>query len=491
MGRGTTVCRPFMPESIEDEFIGADLGDARREARLGRVAGRLFAAPGASISAACGGWKESMGAYRLLHSAPVTPQALLAPHREALLQRAAAQPCVLVIQDTTELDFTTMKTMAGRGPLNDEQRRGFLLHSLYAVSAEGLPLGILEATVLTRAEEDFRQGAKRKKKPIAEKESYRWVEGYLRTQEAARRLPACEVFSISDREGDIYEVFAAWAQAGQTPGPRAQWIIRGRQDRALEGLGVEAPQKLFAALAAAPELGTIDFAVTAKRQPKKRQGTTVQTVRSARTVRQRLRALRVTPRPPFRRGSKLPAVSFWAVLAEEIDPPPEEEPLRWLLLTSVEVTTPAAARRLVALYLRRWDIEVFHRVLKTGCRVEQIQLKAAPAVQNCLILYLIISWRLLYLTHLGRQCPALPCGSVFSEAEWKSACLVAAAKKIGGYHKGQPLQEPLLGEFIALVAKFGGHLGRRGDKPPGAQALWQGLARVRDFACAWEAIHQG
>ena len=480
-----------MPDRIEDEFMGAELGDARREARLARVAGQLFEVPGGSISAACGGWKESMGAYRLLHSRQVTPRAVLAPHREALLQRASEQLCVLVIQDTTEIDFTAMKTMVGRGPLNDEHRRGFLLHSLYAVSAAGLPLGILEAEVFRREEEDFGQGAKRKQKPIQEKESYRWVEGYLRTAEAARRLPASEVFSISDREGDIYEVFAAWAQASQVPGPRAQWIIRGRQDRALEGLGVESPQKLFAALAQAPELGTIDFEVRAKRQPKKRRGTTVQAVRSARLVRQRLRAMEVTPRPPFRRGKKLAAVSFWAVLAEEIDPPPEEEPLRWLLLTSVEVRTPAAARRILTLYLRRWDIEVFHRVLKTGCRVEQIQLKAEQAVHNCLILYLIISWRLLYLTHLGRQCPTLPCGSIFSEAEWKSACLVAAAKKIRGYDKAQPLREPLLGEFIALVAKFGGHLGRRGDKPPGAQAIWQGLARVRDFACAWEAIHPG
>jgi hypothetical protein len=216
----------------------------------------------------------------------------------------------------------------------------------------------------------------------------------------------------------------------------------------------------------------------------------VQAVRSARVVRQQLRALRITPRPPYRRAGPLPAVSFWAVLAEEIDPPPGEEPLRWLLLTSLEVTTPEAARRILALYLRRWDIEVFHRVFKTGCRVEQIQLKEAHAVRNCLTLYAIIAWRLLYLTHLGRQCPTLPCSLVFTEAEWRATCTVAAAKRIGGYKNGQPLREPLLGEFIVLVAQLGGHLGRRGDKPPGAQALWQGLARVRDFACTWEAIHQ-
>ena len=225
--------------------------------------------------------------------------------------------------------------------------------------------------------------------------------------------------------------------------------------------------------------------MSAKRGPKQAL------VRRARTVRQRLRVLQVTPRPPKRpRGGKLPTVSFWAVLAEEIDPPTEEEPILWLLLTSLEVTTLDAARRVLALYLRRWDIEVFHRVLKTGCRVEQIQLKDAQAVRNGLTLYTIIAWRLLYLTHLGRRCPQLPCSALFSEAEWKATCTVAAAKKINGYKKGEPLCEPTLGEFLTLVAKFGGHLGRRRDKPPGAQVIWQGLARVRDFACTLEAIYQ-
>src|SRR5215207_4118469 len=113
-----------MPDRIEHEFLGVELGDARRNRRLGRVAADLAKAPAASISAACGGWAESMAAYRLLHAPEVTPDAILAPHQRALLTRAATVPCVLVIQDTTELDFSHMKTMEGCGPLNDEARRG-------------------------------------------------------------------------------------------------------------------------------------------------------------------------------------------------------------------------------------------------------------------------------------------------------------------------------------------------------------------------------
>ena len=480
-----------MSERIEEEFLDVALGDKRCDERLRQVAAQLFATPGASLAGACKGWKETMAAYRLLGGRRATPEKILAPHQRLVLERAKAERCLLVIQDTTEIDLTAKKTMVGRGPLNDKNRRGFFLHSQYAVSEAGLPLGMLGATILTRTDEDFGQSRARQQRPLEEKESYRWLEGYLRAQEVARQLPEQEVISMSDREGDLYEVFAAWAKAQQEPGPRAQWLIRARQNRALEGLEGAGPKTLFAALASAPELGRIEFSVVAKRQRKKSGKTSVQTVRSAREVRQRVRAMRVTPRAPFRRGQTLPAVSFWAVLTEEIDPPEGEEPLSWLLLTSLEVPDLEAARRIIALYLRRWDIEVFHRVLKSGCRVEQIQLKEQQAVHNCVTLAMIVAWRLLYLTHLGRHCPELPCSVVFTEAEWKSTCTVAAAKKIPGYEKTAPLREPSLGEFIALIARLGGHLGRRSDPPPGAQIMWQGLARVRDFACTWEAIYQG
>lgn len=205
------------------------------------------------------------------------------------------------------------------------------------------------------------------------------------------------------------------------------------------------------------------------------------TFRSARTVRQVVRAMKITPRPPHRKGGKLEEVSFWAILAEEIDPPAGEDPIRWLLLTSKEVTTLEHARRILNLYMRRWDIEVFHRVLKTGCRVERIQLKDGQAVIKALMIYAVIAWRILYLTHLGRQCPDLPCGCVFEEAEWKSACAVVKRKKEAG--------EPSLSEFIAIIGKLGGHFGRKSDGAPGPQSIWQGLTRVRDFACAWHAFH--
>lgn len=468
-----------MAEDFTDEFAGADLNDLRRSRRLAKVALALSKSPASSISAASGGWGETMAAYRLLNCGDFAPKALIAPHGRATAARCAGHPCVAVCQDTTEFDFTHMKATKGLGPLNDEHRRGFFMHSHYVVSEQGLPLGLLDVDINLRDDATFRSAASRKQRPTAEKESQRWVDGYGKALDLAGELPDCEVFSISDREGDVFEVYQAWLDADG--GPRAEWIIRANQDRVLLNVADGDPAILFAGLRTAPVLGGIEFEIRARKGTKKVKGSTVETFRSARTAHQVVRAMKITPRPPHRKAMKLREVSFWAVLAEETNPPAGEDPICWLLLTSKEVATLEQARRILDLYMRRWDIEVFHRVLKTGCRVESIQLKTGRAVIHALMIYAVIAWRILYLTHLGRQCPDLPCGCVFEEAEWKSACAVVKRKKDAG--------EPPLSEFIGIIGKIGGHLGRKSDGAPGPQSIWQGLARVRDFACAWLAFH--
>lgn len=252
-----------MPEDFTDEFVNADLKDARRNRRLGKVAAALAKSPAASISAASGGWSETMAALRLLNCEDFAPGALIVPHGGATVGRCAGHACVAVSQDTTELDFTHMQATEGLGPLNDEHRRGFFMHSHYVVSEQGLPLGLLGADILLRDDATFRAAATRKQRPIEEKESQRWVDGYHKASELARELPDCEVFSISDREGDIFEVYQAWQRA--EGGPRAEWIIRANQDRALVKVVEGEPSVLFAALREAPLLGEIEFEVRARK----------------------------------------------------------------------------------------------------------------------------------------------------------------------------------------------------------------------------------
>lgn len=491
-----------MSDSIQSDFENIDLGDKRLGKRFLIVLGRMMDSPMKSIQSACRGWAETMAAYRLFNNLKLTPEAILAPHREALVIRAREHPCVLVIQDTSELDFSSKECLKGSGPLNSEKRRGFLAHNHYVITEDRIPLGVLNTHIYARKDEDFRK--KRKNEPIENKESYRWLKGYKEACELAEKLPDTEVFSISDREGDIYELYEHWDQLQNESSPLAHWIIRANQNRSLivdedgaENSRVDEIPKLFAQAEKGKELGTVEYELRSKEQWKKIQGNRVHTVRSNRNVRQRVRACQVTAKPPYRKGSKLPEVSFWVILAEEIDPPEGEQPIRWIILTSKPIKSFEDAQRILKLYLSRWEIEVFHRVLKTGCKVEEIQLKDNQAVLNCIVLYMIVAWRILYMTHLGRNCPNLPCSVVFEEAEWKSALAVSEHTRKKKKPKGEPKEEvtnggdppePTLGEMIQIVAQLGGHLGRKNDGPPGAQAIWQGLSRVRDFAIAWEVF---
>lgn len=470
--------------------------------------------PVKSIAAACRGWAETMAAYRLLSNIRIKPSTILTPHREAVITRAKEHRCVAVVQDTTELDFSSKKSLKSAGPLNSEKRRGFLAHTQFVITEDRLPLGIYDTHIYARKDEDFRK--KNHSIPFEEKESYRWLKGYQQACDLAETLPDTEVFSISDREGDIYEIYDHWDQLQRSNSPFAHWIIRAQHDRVLLSpdnenthpaghqtkteASVEVDtQKLFTQAAAGKELGTIEFEIKSKQYLKKVKRSNHLTTRSARTVKQRIRSCKVTIKPPRRKKSKLGNIAFWVILAEEIDPPEGEDPIRWILLTGKPVDSFEDATKILKLYLARWEIEVFHRVLKTGCKVEEIQLKDDAAILNCVVLYMIVAWRILYLTWLGRDCPELPCSVFFEEAEWKSALAVSqhtrpkkkkepdSEKQVSG--EPEPEEEPTLGEMLKIVAGLGGHLGRKNDGPPGAQVIWQGMSRVRDFAIAWQAFH--
>jgi len=468
---------------FNSEFSGINFGDSRLGARFKRVIDAMMNSPLQSISGACRGWAETMGAYRLFNNDKVTSDKIMEPHRRALVERAKLHSCIGLVQDTTELDYSTQATMQGPGVLNSPNRRGYFLHCQYVVSLDRLPLGVWNSKLVVRdslKKYDW-------KRSIEEKESYRWLEGYHHACALAKELPDQQVFSISDREGDIYEVYEARQALEKSGETGAHFLIRSNLDRLLlEAKGIDSQpllevNKLFETSRNGTALGCVQFCLSARKGFKKVKGTTRAFTRKARNVRQQIKACELTLRPPKRYNRKAPTVRIWAVVAEEIDPPEGHEPINWILLTSFPITCFADAEKIIQLYIARWDIEVFHRVLKTGCKIENIQFKTQKAFEPTLACYMVIAWRILYLTHLGRQCPDLPCSVVFDENEWRGG--LAVALKCGAPDE---LEEPTLGEMIKIVATFGGYLGRKHDGPPGAQTMWIGLTRVRDFAIALE-----
>lgn len=421
-----------------EEFRDIDLGDKRLDRRAVLLAERLSEKPEASIPEACGGWAETLAAYRFLEQDKVDWRDILAPHWQCTETRMAACPVVLCIQDTTELDFNGQQA-AGLGPLSYEAQRGLYLHPTYAVTPAREPLGVLDAWIWARQPQD----AKGQRGDI--KESARWIEGYERVAELAAQMPATRLVYVADREADIL----ALMQKAQALGHPADWLLRSQHNRSLPEGG-----KLWAAVTGGAPLGGIRFLMTS------RHG------QAARVVRQLIWAQRVEVSP-----GRLPVT---CLVAREVDPPAGVTPVEWRLLTNREVTRFDAAAELIDWYRARWEIERFFHVIKNGCQVEDLQLGTLARIERALALFMVVAWRIARLMRLGRTCPDLEASLLFNRDEWTAAYVLNKKKP--------PAQPPRLNEVVRLVAMCGGFLGRKGDKEPGVQTVWQGLQSVMMFA---------
>jgi transposase-like protein/transposase Tn5 family protein len=463
---------------IAEELQTVDLGDERLNRRFELVLERLAARPSVSIPAACQGLAETQAAYRFFDNDRVEPRKILQPHQQATLERIRQHATVLVVQDTTELDLTREQEKVG-GPLNWETQIGFLDHVLLALTPDRIPLGVVDAEIWARDTADFHKRRQKGQKPIEQKESYRWLQGYRQACALAEAAPQTTVVCISDSEGDIFECFAeAEALEGRTR--RAEWIVRAGQDRSLAD---SSAQLMLAEVAQAPVLHNFEVKVS-KRRASGGGGQKRRQPREARTAQCTLRAARVKLKAPWRKGVKMRDQEVNAVLVREENPPAGAEPIEWLLLTSLPIATLEEVQTVVEYYCCRWEIEIYFRVLKSGCGVEELQLETAERFAACLAVYMIVAWRVLFVLMMGRKCPDLPCDAVFTEEEWQSVYWVVKQQP-------PPKTAPSLAQMTELIASLGGYLGRKHDGPPGPQALWIGLQRLRDYATAWTTFGPG
>jgi hypothetical protein len=471
---------------ITDELRTADLGDRRLNRRYRLLLDRLSLKPSAKFPAACRGWAEVQAAYRFLNNPRVEAAGVLAPHQRATLQRIGAYPVVLLVQDRSEVDLTRPhERVRGAGPLNDADRLGLHVHNLLALTPQRLPLGLVHTSIWARDAQQFDQPAphkraQRKAKPITDKESYHWLAGYQQACAVATACPQTQIVCIADSEGDIYECLAAGQEPAAAGQRAAAWIVRACQDRALVSADAAAVGSLFAAVAAGPVLQSLTIEVS-KREPKSKDGRKRKQPRAARQAQVTVQAARVVLRGPYRPGGKLADVAVNAVLVREPAPPAGQEAIEWLLLTSLPIDTVEQVLQVVEYYTCRWQIEIYYRVLKSGCQVERSQLESAAAFEAYLALCLIVAWRVLYVLMLGRECPELPCDAVLEAEEWQAVYAVV--------HKAEPPSAaPPLGDMVQMIATLGGYLGRKGDGPPGPRAMWQGMQRMTDLVLGWQAF---
>jgi len=454
------------------EFHGLDLGDARLEARAIATVQTLARQARESIPVAGQSPAEIKGIYRFLDNGRVTPAALLAPHGRATRDRIRAQAEVLVLHDLTELNYTDKGVADELGYVGDNQTRGLFFDPLLAVTPDRVPLGLVDTHTWLRAKPEGK-AKDRKLWPIERKETYCWLRGYRQTCVLAAEVPHTRIIYVADRGGDIYEMYHEAACRQETP--HAEFVIRGcdygRGLAPVDAQGQAQQAKLRAHLAAQPAGGTITFALPATAE------------HPARAVTQTLRAAAVRLKAPYRKGTKLADVTVHAILLIEETPPPGQDALTWLLYTSLPIDTAADIRRVLASYFVRWEIELFFKVLKSGCTVERLYLQTADRLLKALACYWLIAWRILYCTRLGQACPDLPCTAVFTPVEWQAVYLI--------YYDTLPATPPTLQEMLHLVARSGGFVGRAGDGQPGIQTVWLGFQRAHDYALAYQRFGPG
>jgi Transposase DNA-binding len=329
-----------MSDWIETELAECQMHDARHTKRLARLLGRLSERPVGRIPTACHGWAETIAAYRVLNNPDIGVQEILSGHIHATLERIRTQEVVLLVQDTTFLNYGTTQPKAGMGTVKIKTREEYLLHPTVAFTPERVNLGVVGMKVWQRPEEPVAQ--QRKSKPIEEKESYRWLEGYQDACEVKQACPATLVVNMADREGDIQEWLVDAMR--REPHQRAEVIIRAKCNRRLAPGAAQ--RYLWAEMQQTPSLGTLTIELA--RQPE----------RPPRPVTLAVTATQVTFHGARRPGGKLPPLEVSAVYAKELSPAQAEEPVEWLLLTSLPVRDFASACTVVHWYRCRWEIEV-------------------------------------------------------------------------------------------------------------------------------------
>lgn len=409
----------------EQEFGGAKLGDSRLNVRLVASAQALGAMPGRTLSGTReGDWPAVKGYYRMIDKpdeSTLNVAAILAPHRARTVQRIMAQTTVLCIQDGTDLNYNQLDQCVGLGVLSKNQTgaqtRGLHLHSTFAVSTEGLPLGVLNAQFSAPQPKSVTDTRPAASIPIEEKKSFAWIEGLRGCVELDKQLPNTHQICVMDREADFFELFDEQRKAG-----KVDLLVRSKHDRVLSDEG----DHLFESLRGSPVCGEMVIQVprqSARSKKSKQQAKPGHLQRSATVA---LRYLDIVLRPGIYQKDKAP-IKLRVVHVQETSQPKDDDRVEWFLLTTCDVSTPAQAQQILRWYCLRWRIEDWHRVLKSGCNIEKLQHKTAERLKRTIAINLVIAWRIMLLTLLGRACPHLPAEALFSDIEMK--VLLALAKK--------------------------------------------------------------
>ncbi|HHL33165.1 MAG TPA: IS4 family transposase [Desulfobulbaceae bacterium] len=438
---------------IEAELANSGLGDKRLHRRAIRLCREFYANPQALLPQACKGEAALKGAYRFFRNQRVDMASILQGHYQATTERIRRhRGVVLAVQDTTSLNYNAIRSAQGLGPIDAKKTQGLLVHDTMAFTDQGVPLGLIDVQAWARVKKESR------KVP----ESIKWLHSFGAAGTLQQACPNKKIVSVGDREADYYQLFL---EAQQPASP--DLLVRVQHARPL----VDSEENLWTHMADCPLAGTQEVRVPAKAG------------RKARVARLEIRFDQVALAPPKSQAKNGP-VTLWAVSARERKKPARGKRLEWLLLTTVAVNSFEEACERLNWYGVRWGIEVYHRTLKSGCRIEDRLLRHGDAIKSCLALDMIVAWRVYFLTKQGRETPDWSCTELLEEAEWKA---LTAYVDNAGSPADYP---PTLGEAMVMIARLGGYMPRSSKGPPGTTTTWRGLVALGWLSGAWKAFGQ-
>jgi hypothetical protein len=416
------------------------LPDRRLNTRLRNILDELANQPTVSIPQAAGNWGQAKASYRFLSNDRVTQPALTDGFARDTARLCQEQPVVLVVQDTTSLNLTANKSIAELGPIESKSlARGLFMHTTLAMTEQGVLIGVLGQQFWTRPQ--------RGQPGSDEKESAKWIYGIDQARQPIYEAGDCRpcLVHIFDREGDIYDVMLTIDDLDD----RA--IIRCAQDRRLE----HSLQTAHAAVRAQPIMDRKWLKIPRSHGCANREAYV------------EVRVLSATLMPDLQKYPHAWSMTWTLVEVWESDPPAGVTPLHWLLWTREPAATPDEAWEVVRKYTCRWPIEEFHLTFKSGCRIEDLQLETWDRLTKALVLYSVVSARIVSLRDLSRAVPEAPATVLLSEEE----CTVLLTH----FGRGKSLDNLTLGQAVLWIGRLGGHLNRKGDGMPGVRTLWRGM----------------
>lgn len=438
------------------DFPGLDLGDIRRNERFVAIIENVTVQPGSSIPKQNESWYDTKATYEFFKNEQVSVSSLQKIIGEYGANQLKNLEEVLIVHDTSNISFNELQA-EGLGYLDSKLGRGIMCHSSIAVSPEGLPLSLIHQHTWTRPLENLEQSEKAKqRRAFEDKESYRWYQGI--TQVNKLLDTGIKKVHVADREADIYELFFCAYETN------TELLIRSHYNRNLSD-----GSQLWEAVGAAKQKGEITLSIPDEKG------------RSPQPVKASVRYEPVEILRPSKSKAAYESVQLTAIEIKQTGGNGSDG-IYWKLLTTLEVNDLSDVLKYIKWYCYRWLIERFHYVLKSGTKIEKLQLKQASSLQKAIALYSIAGFRIMQMVYQSRVYPDISCKLVLTEAQWKVLyILIHQSSKI-------PRNAPILSEAVMWMGQLGGHLGRKSDGPPGLQTVWLGYQRICDAANVYELL---